>query len=96
MMPPAIQVLADVAAAHGLTLQELRAPGRKGGTPLFLARRDAARRLRDERGLSAAQIGRFLGGRDHSTIYRMLDDDYRQRHMTRIAARQRAMREAQR
>ena len=78
MMPPAIKILHEVATAHGFTLAEIRSPSRKGGIPMFNARREAARRLHTERHLSLSMIGRFLGGRDHTTIRRMLDDDLRQ------------------
>jgi hypothetical protein len=94
-MFPSLQVLAEVAAAHGLSVGLLR--GRIKGLScklkgpsqimLFEARREAAKRLRTERGLSLAQIGRFLGGRDHSTVLRMVDDAYRQRHIARMARR---------
>jgi len=86
MMTPAIQVLADVASAHGVTLQQLRAAGRSSAK-LFRARRDAAARLRAERGLSIGQICQLLGGRDYTTIMRMLDEDYRHRHIHRMTAR---------
>lgn len=83
---PSLQVLAEVAAAHGFAVTVLRSNWR-GPAKLFAARRDAAKRLRTERGLSLNQIGRFLGGRDHSTILRMIDDDYRHRHIARNTRR---------
>lgn len=86
MMLPAIQLLADVAAAHGVTLQALRAPGRKGGARMKQARQEAARRLRHERGLTLNQIGRFLGGRHHTTIMRMIDDCVRERCLRKTRA----------
>ena|ERR1700722_9686529 len=92
---PSLQVLAEVAAAHGITMELLRGRVRglsdklKGPSQsmLFAARQDAARRLRTERGLSFKQIGRFLGGRDHSSVIRMIDENYRQRHIARNTRR---------
>ena len=83
---PSLQVLAEVAAAHGFAVTVLRSNWR-GPAKLFYARRDAAKRLRVERGLSLNQIGRFLGGRDHATILRMVDDEYRQRNIARNVRR---------
>jgi chromosomal replication initiation ATPase DnaA len=91
MMPPAIRILHEVATAHGFTLAEIRSSDKKGGDPMFKARSEAARRLRAERGLPLSMIGRFLGGRDHSTIRRMLDDEVRQ---TSIAESRRKRSEA--
>lgn len=77
------QILRDVAEAFGVSLELLRAPGRVGGAKLFDARCVAARRLRNERGLTLNQIAGYLGGRDHTSIIRMVDETYRQRHMAR-------------
>jgi chromosomal replication initiator protein len=58
-------VATDVAVCHGLTLAELRGPScvRK----LSRARQAAYAALKAE-GYSTTQIGRWLGGRDHSTV----------------------------
>jgi chromosomal replication initiation ATPase DnaA len=90
---PSLQVLAEVAAAHGFSVMVLRSNWR-GPSQLFAARQEAAKRLRTERGLSLNQIGRFLGGRDHSTVLRMVDDDYRRRQMARMTRRDAEQRRA--
>ena len=79
----AIEILREIAAEHSVTLSELRSRKRLNG--LTAIRRIAAKRLRTERKLSLNQIGLLLGGRNHSCIYRMIDDAYRERHMARLA-----------
>lgn len=92
MMPPPIQIIADVAASRGITMAALRAPGRKGGAPMFEARSEAARRLRTERGLSLNQIGRYLGGRHHTVVLRMIDEAFRQRTIAKNIGRLKELR----
>lgn len=65
--PPTI--LAQVAADHGCTVPDLL--GRDRSRHLVAARIDAAHRLRDL-DLSTPEIGRLLGGRDHTTILNAL------------------------
>ena len=68
--PDPAQILEQVARRNGLKVSALSAPDR---TAFFVtARAEAARRLRDECGLSLKHIGRLLGGRDHSTIIHLL------------------------
>jgi chromosomal replication initiation ATPase DnaA len=78
-MNPSIQILREVAACHGITLSQLRAPGPR----MFAVRKEAARRLRDERGLSLNKIGYYLGGRNHSTVHAMLNEEYREKSRRR-------------
>lgn len=85
MSPETRNILSEVAIAYGFMPMELLAPGR-GTDLMFRARRQVARRLRDERGLTGAHIGRMLG-RDPASIKRMLDEDYRQRHIRRMMAK---------
>lgn len=59
------EIIFEVAKARGITARELCGPDRS--KRYADARREAARRLR-EHGLSLPNIGRHLGGRDHSTI----------------------------
>lgn len=79
MMPPAIKILHEVATAHGFTLAEIRSLSQKSDIPLYNARCEAARRLHAERNMSLSMIGRFLGGRGHTAIRRMLDGELRQK-----------------
>lgn len=51
--------------ANGVDLSDLRGPARHA--PLVHVRQDAMRAMA-EAGFSTPQIGRFLGGRDHSTV----------------------------
>jgi chromosomal replication initiation ATPase DnaA len=94
MMPPNVTILSEVAAAHGVTLAKLRS--REGKNLLYPARVEAAKRLRDERGLSQQQIGKMLGGRCQQTILRMVNDVYRAKHKAFHKARKAAIREARR
>jgi len=64
------QVVVEVARKHGLTLARLTGPDRTAF--LVVARAEAAYRLREECALSLKDIGRSLGGRDHSTIIHLL------------------------
>lgn len=59
-------IVAEVAAAHGLTPADLTGRSRLGD--VVLARAEAAYRIRFETDLSCRAIGELLGGRDHSTI----------------------------
>jgi len=63
---PAQQVLASVAAQHGVTRSELSGASRLAR--VVCARQHAMWELRQHTDLSLAQIGRLLGNRDHTTI----------------------------
>jgi hypothetical protein len=73
---PHIDIMREVAAAHGLTRQELRAADCKRSR--YEARREAARRLSLERKLNLRVIARFMR-RNHSSIVMMLDNEKRAR-----------------
>lgn len=62
--------LAEVGRMFDVTVEDLRGPRRM--QPLCRARFAACAALR-ERGASYTQIGRWLGGRDHSTIMHAID-----------------------
>lgn len=61
-----MDVALDVAEIWGLETATLR--GRTNSKRVNEARKDLVVRLRAESGMSYAEIGIFLGGRDHSTI----------------------------
>ena len=73
---PHIDIMREVAAAHGLTLQEPRA-GDRLRSP-YEERREAARRLMLERKLHFRVIARVMN-RDHNSVIMMLDDEGRAR-----------------
>lgn len=59
------EVLRDVADAFSVTPDELRGPGR---VKRLCSARAVYSAILMRRGVSLSQIGRLLGGRDHSTI----------------------------
>jgi chromosomal replication initiation ATPase DnaA len=65
-------ITAIVAARHGLTVEELREPGRS--RYVAYPRQEAMWMMRQvktangEHRFSLPQIGRYLGGRDHTTV----------------------------
>jgi len=59
-------VLAAVARHYAVTAEELRGTGR--ARAVALARQVAMYLLREETTASLGQIGRLLGGRDHTTV----------------------------
>lgn len=63
------EIMAEVARAHSLTIQELK--GRSRSRTHILARRQSMRLLKEKLGLSISEIGR-LHGRDHSTVINAL------------------------
>ena len=63
---PMQEVLDEVCATHGMRPSDLRSKCR--AKPLIPARFEACYRLKAESHLSWGQIGRMLGGRDHSSI----------------------------
>jgi chromosomal replication initiation ATPase DnaA len=58
-------IAAEVAAAHGMTVQVLR--GRSRQKFIVHARRELVWRLHSELGMSLAEIGRFLNQADHTS-----------------------------
>lgn len=62
------EILAAVACCHGLAVSDLTGPSRR--PHVVAARQEAMRRLRAEawRRFSMPEIGRMLGGRDHTTV----------------------------
>jgi DNA-binding transcriptional MerR regulator len=71
----AIDIIREVAEAHGVTPDMLRS--REHPYRLSEARRTAYRRLHAERGLSLVQIGQLMGGRDFATIASGISDKRR-------------------
>lgn len=63
-------IVSEVCHKHGLTYLELCSHRRN--TNLVTARNEAAYRLHTETTMSTPQIGRKLGGRDHTTILNSL------------------------
>ena len=89
-LPPRIAIMVEVAAKYRITLSELRAPGRgpryrwykkSNRISMYQIRQEAARRLRSELGLSFPVIGRLLGGRHHTTIMTMVNENRRQHRL---------------
>jgi hypothetical protein len=60
------QIVSEVCLKHGIDWLEMASARRS--RPVVLARNEAAYRLRHETTMSLPQIGRKLGGRDHTTI----------------------------
>lgn len=68
--PSLVRIAAGVAEAHGLTIELLRGDRRD----LRIAHpRQEVMALADDAGYSLSEIGRFLGGRDHSTVRHGID-----------------------
>ncbi|HEV7345489.1 MAG TPA: helix-turn-helix domain-containing protein [Devosia sp.] len=65
-MSDAQRILREVCSKHEVTKAELT--GGQRGRAIVLARQEASYRLKKETTLSLPQIGRKLGGRDHTTI----------------------------
>ncbi len=59
------EILMEVCAKHGFTTLEIRSKRRE--RPLVFARHEAMWRLRNETSMSLPEIGRRMGGRDHTT-----------------------------
>ena len=70
-LSPITRILIEVSGEYGVSVAELRAPGRSTRY-LFKAISRAARRLRTERNLSFSKIGYLLGGRHPSSIENMV------------------------
>ena len=60
-------ILREVCALHGVTLDQLTSHNRS--KKFINARMLAYYRLHKELGLSLPQIGRYIGDRDHSTVF---------------------------
>jgi chromosomal replication initiator protein len=60
-------ILREVCASHGVTLDQLISHNRS--KKFIDARMLAYYRLHKELGLSLPQIGRYIGDRDHSTVF---------------------------
>src|SRR5690606_25383533 len=61
------EIVREVATEHGLDERELMQPGYRP-QKIIIARHEAFYRLRHERLLSLAEIGRLMGGFDHTTV----------------------------
>jgi chromosomal replication initiator protein len=60
------KIIDEVADAHGLTTALLIGPARQ--KHIAAARHEAMWRIRNETGATLQLIGRFFGGRDHTTV----------------------------
>lgn len=70
LRPTMAQIVAQVAARHGVTTDTLRSHERRPA--LAEARAEAWGQLRDRTDRSFPQIGAYFNGRDHSTIQKTL------------------------
>jgi len=61
-----VRIISEVALQYGLSSRDIKSQRQSGN--LVEARHKTAWRLRNETLMSLPQIGRLLGGRDHSTI----------------------------
>lgn len=87
----AADIMREVAAAHGLTVEQIK--GRSHAPKLVAARIEIAMRLKAERGLTSGQIGAKLG-RSSWTIRYYLDCDFRRRRIAQAISRWHVMRAA--
>lgn len=71
------RIITEVCAKHSVTRAELI--GQQRSRPIAIARQEAAYRLKTETTMSLPQIGRRLGGRDHTTIIHSV-----RRHLERM------------
>lgn len=76
-------IIAEVADTYGFSIEELKGPGRTKG--ISNARQHAMWMMAQQDHLSLPQIGRFLGGRDHTTILHGI-----RQHGARMKAAQKA------
>lgn len=64
---PAREIIAHIAALHGVPVAEIL--GRRRSVPICAARHAAMKAVADHRpDLSLPQIGKLFGGRDHTTV----------------------------
>lgn len=76
---PSMREIAErVAAQYELSLADLRGPTKP--RKIAHARQEAMAKIYAQGGLSNAQVGRFFGGRDHTTVVHA-----RQQHARRVA-----------
>lgn len=61
------RILDDVCLAHSVTEEQICSDQR--AAPIVAARFEAYYRMRRETTWSLSQIGRFLGGKDHSSVF---------------------------
>ncbi len=72
MLPPYVvigemeQITKKVAMEYGASLSAMKGPARHRA--IFLARAEAMRRIRQTDRYTLQQIGRYFGGRDHSSV----------------------------
>jgi hypothetical protein len=78
--PPWKRIALEVAAKHRLLLVDLLSVRRNRA--LVEARHEAMYRMKTETSMSFPEIGRRLGGRDHTTVMHGV-----RRHMVRVAER---------
>lgn len=71
-------IIEEVAQKHGVLMSDMRSVRR--GRPLVAARHEAMWRMRNETSMSLPEIGRRLGGRDHTTVLHGI-----RKHEARIA-----------
>lgn len=64
--PSMVDLAQAVAQGYGVTVADLRGPCRR--VRMNVARQDLMHRIYATGRFSMTQIGRFLGGRDHTTI----------------------------
>ena len=60
------RILREVAEKHGVTVNDILSPRRSN--PIVHARQEAAWRMKTETAFSYPEIGRRMGGKDHTTI----------------------------
>lgn len=60
------RIVEEVAEQHGVVVDDLFGPSRKH--PIVFHRMEAMYRIADETPLSLPEIGRKLGGKDHTTV----------------------------
>lgn len=64
------QILREVATRHGLTVEDLK--GRDRTPRVAIPRCEAMREGLSRTNLSSVNIGKRLGGRDHSTVLKIV------------------------
>jgi len=72
-------ILEQVALKHGVSVIDIQSHRRD--KPAYVARQEAAWRMRRETQLTTSQIGHRLGGRDHTTVIHAI-----RRHEERLRA----------
>lgn len=82
-----MKIIHEVAAAHNIPVSVLRSKVRP--KDYFAPRIEVYSRLHKERRLSLHQIGRLMGGRDHTTILNALNRPFRLRRRAIKTARYR-------